>query len=360
LRYGDTFRKHQVEPIYLTLNRSGETYSQYRSFTVKYIGDEDDSIRCFFRKVTKLALKMRPRTTIVLLADWANYKEIKLLNKQGINTIYVNTMVQSKSNSFNPIKRALSNYLNRKYLNAFKNVVCSTETLKMVMIDFGVRENKLKVISNGVDLKRFHKVSPLEKQKLRRKLGLPDGFLVLFIGLKVERKGVLELVKAWLKYKEEDGEGYLVLVGDEQRSNPAFQDFYRDWDILLGEIRTKHKIVLQGPTNDVEIYFQACDIFTFLSKKEGMPNVLTEAMASGLPIIMTPFEGYSFGAWGEPGRQYWLLDNWEVNEIKEAILKLSKDALIREKFSQSASTFVIENHDLHNSVKQYVSLICAE
>ena len=241
LRYFPGFTAHKIDVIYITSAREGlPEKDQYNGTKVRRLGTEEGkpaSIRQFVDLAAQAALTdpNKPDTFLVLLADSLNAKSIKRLSKNGVNTIYVNTMVFKLSNAGNPLKRYLSRRLSIGLLKAFDTIVCSTKVLKQPIVNAGINSNKVVVIHNGVNLGRF---SPEKDESsvsnIKKDLGLPeDGPVVLFVGLRVERKGVIDLVEAWKIYKAKGGPGYLVLVGGEQRGNKLFAEFYREWDELL-------------------------------------------------------------------------------------------------------------------------------
>jgi glycosyltransferase involved in cell wall biosynthesis len=123
----------------------------------------------------------------------------------------------------------------------------------------------------------------------------------LFVGLKVERKGILDLMESWKLFYKNMPDHYLLMVGDE-KSSASDPDYNKHWEGIKKEIENPELRIINRPNHPaIEEYFYSSDIFIFLSKKEGMPNVVLEAMSAGLPMIITEFEGFS-DDYGEDGK----------------------------------------------------------
>jgi glycosyltransferase involved in cell wall biosynthesis len=124
---------------------------------------------------------------------------------------------------------------------------------------------------NGVDLALF---TPGERGAARARLGLPaDGPLVLGVGRLVPGKGFLQLARA----VSEISGVRLVLVGDGPERARIASALAGDRLILLGT----------RPRAEVALAYQACDVLALPSEREGWPNVVTEALAAGLPVVAT-------------------------------------------------------------------------
>ncbi|MGK0299527.1 MAG: teichuronic acid biosynthesis glycosyltransferase TuaC [Planctomycetota bacterium] len=135
-------------------------------------------------------------------------------------------------------------------------------------------ESEVVTVRNGVDLERFVPGNPVAA---RRALGLPEvGRIVVSVGRLVAGKGFDVAVRAVRDLPNTT----LVLVGDgPERSKLAG----------LGGDRVKFLGVL--PATEVATAYQAADVFVLPSHREGWPNVVTEALASGLPVVATPVGG---------------------------------------------------------------------
>lgn len=152
--------------------------------------------------------------------------------------------------------------------NADKRVA-NSEGLKELAYEF-CDKYPFDIITNGVDTGSY---VPGEKKE--------DGPLrVLFVSRLIERKG-LQYVIPQLKNLDVT----LTVVGD----GPYRQELV-DTSLIY---KVDHKINFVGQKNKDEIaqYYADADLFILPSAKEGMPNVVLEAMAAGLPIIMTPCQG---------------------------------------------------------------------
>jgi glycosyltransferase involved in cell wall biosynthesis len=88
----------------------------------------------------------------------------------------------------------------------------------------------------------------------------------------------------------------------------------------------------QVPRAEVAAYLEACDLFVLNSRYEGLPHVLLEAMAAGLPIVATDVGG--IGEVVQPGRNGWLIRPGDPAQLRRAILWALKDADLRARCSE--------------------------
>lgn len=142
-----------------------------------------------------------------------------------------------------------------------------------------VRRDPVDVIYNGVDTDVF---TPCEDKAVARvRLGLPkSGSLALTVGALVREKGILELIYAFELLSRTRPDFRLVVVGAGLMR--AELEALRS---RVGEDR----IFLPGvvPNERVAHYMRAADVLIHPSHAEGLPNVMLEAMATGLPVIGT-------------------------------------------------------------------------
>ncbi len=155
----------------------------------------------------------------------------------------------------------------------------------------GIDERRLRRIDNGVDLERFRPAAAAERAAARAALGLPaDGPLALCAGHFAPEKGQRELLAAWARGVGR--KGVLAFVGAESSSNPEVDAGYaasvRADALALG---LGDRVAFLGHREDVAAVYRAADLFAFASRREGRPNVVLEAMASGLPCVVHRLPG---------------------------------------------------------------------
>lgn len=147
----------------------------------------------------------------------------------------------------------------------------------------GVQEERIWDIANGVDVERFAPAAPDERMDLRRRLGLPDGKLVVFVGRLTVAKALDVLLNAWAQRDATLADAHLILVGDGELRDDLMRQMH-----ALGMAQS---VVFTGSTHDTAAYLRACDAFVLSSRTEGMPVALLEAMACGLPCVATRVGG---------------------------------------------------------------------
>lgn len=147
----------------------------------------------------------------------------------------------------------------------------------------GVQEERIWDIANGVDVDRFTPASPDERMEIRRRLGLPDGRLVVFVGRLTVAKALDVLLNAWAQRDATLADAHLVIVGDGE-----LRDALARQTQALGIEQT---VIFTGGTHDTAAYLRAGDAFVLPSRTEGMPVALLEAMACGVPCVATRVGG---------------------------------------------------------------------
>ncbi|MFQ5849122.1 MAG: glycosyltransferase family 4 protein [Candidatus Binatia bacterium] len=178
-----------------------------------------------------------------------------------------------------------------------------------IMEAYGVPEEKVVIIYNGVDHERFHPRRRLEEgRRIREGLGIPlDGPVVIFVGTGFRRKGLDRLLDLWGS-RELQGI-YLLVVGNDARLS-----YYRNrWN--------RSAIFFVGPQFPVEDYYAAADLFVLPSIQEAFGNVVLEALASGLPVITIPGVGAAEQIEGDL-REGILVNPGDPEELKKRILRL--------------------------------------
>lgn len=129
---------------------------------------------------------------------------------------------------------------------------------------------------NGVDTDLHRPPSPGEKEALRAKLGFGSEVIVIYTGRLVPVKGIDTLVRAMSGVQ---GARLLILGHGAEQGN---------LERLAEECQVSDRVTFLGFTLDVGQYLRASDIFVLSSASEGLSNSLLEAMASGLPSVVTP------------------------------------------------------------------------
>lgn len=170
----------------------------------------------------------------------------------------------------------------KKLLPEASRVVVVSEKLGEVARGFGVREDKIRLVYNGVDRQRFR---PMDRGEARRKLALPlDGELVLYVGTLAEHKGVLDLLEASSILRERRPGTRVAFVGEGELAGTLQKAAERAPDgQLLVVGRVSH--------DEVATWIAASDLLTLPSWNEGLPNVIREAHAVGRPVVATRVGG---------------------------------------------------------------------
>ena len=232
--------------------------------------------------------------------------------------------------------------------------VSKSNALSQAYRDAGLPVEKLRQIPNGVDANRFRPSTPGEKEDLRRKLGIEiNGVIILFVGLINDRKGVRELVEAFRCVADDEPEARLVLVGPTLAPNA---DVLAAVEKSIAEWHLSEKVLLVNKlVKNVEDYMRAADIFCLPTKQEGFGVVIVEAMATGLPVIVSKLEGITPGI-VQSEHEGILVPVGDLNALEVALRELIPSPGLRDKMGKAARRRVL--HEFTDEIvdNQYMNL----
>jgi len=165
--------------------------------------------------------------------------------------------------------------------------VAISSEIRKDLLDLGWDPCKVRSIPNGIDTELFCPVSGNEKSLLRQSLNLPTNKdLFVFTGRLAKSKGVLMLIEVWNELVRKFPDVHLVLVGSGS-GVLSFDGCEDELIAYLKDHRLERTVSLAGQVNNVQVYLQASDVFVFPSEYEGFGLVIVEALACGLPAVVT-------------------------------------------------------------------------
>ncbi|MBY6060283.1 glycosyltransferase family 4 protein [Microbacterium esteraromaticum] len=163
--------------------------------------------------------------------------------------------------------------------HAHRGIVALTDSEVDVLRDvYGRVAVPVAVIPHGVDLDRFAPPTPDRRAQARAALNLDDEHRVaLFIGHELDRKGVPIAIDALVQAPTV----LLLIVGGYASAIERMRKRAEAAGVA-------DRVLFVGPRSDLPAYFAASDMFVFPSVYESYGLVITEALASGVPVISAP------------------------------------------------------------------------
>ena len=235
-------------------------------------------------------------------------------------------------------------------------VVASRTVMRDTLLDMGLRA-RVEVIPNGVDTSRFRPpTGEHERAQARLRLGIPrKAAVLLWVGPIVARKRTDLLLEAWCELAPARPDLHLVVAGPRlDTAGPQGTELQRKIEALADRSGARDRLHFLGSIEDVEEKMRAADVFGFTSSREGMPNVVLEAMASGVPVVTTPFVGLPI-EFGDPG-QHFVLTGFDPQGIAREISELLAEREKASRLARNALSWVREHLSVDHSLDRYADL----
>lgn len=204
-------------------------------------------------------------------------------------------------------------------------VICISRSLADEYVRLGLADPAKVVVlgagsSNGIDAGRFDlgvgRTSINER--IREQFGIAAAAPIIgYVGRFARDKGTDDLVAAFCRLRHSVPQARLLLVGEEDPTDPPLA-------ATMETIRTDKHIIATGHVGDTAAYYQAMNVFAFPSYREGFGNAVIEAQAAGLPVVAFRATGVVDALVdGETGR---LVPAGNADALADAIVDYLRDA----------------------------------
>lgn len=241
--------------------------------------------------------------------------------------------------------------LNYYFVKNFDAYIATSKDIVQEFIDSNLDSKKIVHIPNGVDTEINTPIEILdEKNALKVKLGLPECPIVCFVGIINQRKNIDFILSCWLELKKKKIVAHLLLIGPYEDSDPYFGSLLN----FIEKENLTDSVSFLGFKKSVAEYLQSSDIFFFPSKKEGMPNVLIEAMACGLPCLASKISGTEDLIDHQTTGYIFSLERKDLFE--KTLYDLMSDKTKGRSVGIAAREFIVNNFSLNKIACDYVSL----
>ena len=230
-----------------------------------------------------------------------------------------------------------------------KRIVCCSEASREAHARFGYSEQKMQVIPNGFDLRRFHPDAEA-RLWLRQELEIPADALLIGMAARFHiQKGHPNFIRAAASLHSRLPDVHFVLCGkDVDKNNSELTAWIKAADLST----VCH---LLGSREDMSCVFAALDVATSSSLSEAFPMAVGEAMACGTPCVVTDV-GDSASIVGDMGKVVPAGDSEALAAAWQEML--AGGPAVRQQMGRAARNRVEQRFNIDSIVERYQELYC--
>lgn len=227
-------------------------------------------------------------------------------------------------------------------------IICLHDADRNIVINnLGAKSNKVIIIPNGVDIKKFSPASDVDKIKKRNELNFTNTTnLIGMVGRLWRQKNPAVFVDAGIELLRKNVNADFVLVGDGE---------------LMNELKEKvevsgfsSKFHFLGWRDDIPEILSLLDIFVLPSLWEGMPLAILEAQSSGLPCVVSNIQGNDCLVTNN--QDGYLFNPESVSELVDILNTLIADKEKQINLGKFARSKITAHFDIDNRIKKMMDL----
>ena len=211
-------------------------------------------------------------------------------------------------------KNFLYKWITKHTLKKTSVLIADCDAVSNIAIRFGFTKERIIKFPWGIDLQKFQ---PGVNNELRNQLGWEDKFIILSLRSWEKLYGVDVVVKAFVEAAKSEPDLRLLLLGTGSMKS-VIEKFVADNNM-------HDRIFMGGVINqkDLPDYYQASDLYISASYSDGSSVSLMEALASGLPVLVSDIPGNK--EWIDQGRNGWLFKTGSVENLTKSMSEIYKN-----------------------------------
>lgn len=245
------------------------------------------------------------------------------------------------------VDKRLRRFVNRAIIAPLTHrfIAVSADIRERLVRFEGLRRERIDVIYNGIDSTAT--IDAGARAALRRELGFQDeDFVVGTVGRLDPIKNLPMLVKALLRAGAEASQLRGLIVGDGP--------LYGEIETLLLENDARQWIRMTGYRPDARRYVQCMDLFVLASYSEGTSMALLEAMAEGVPAVVTAVGGNPEIV--ENGREGWVIPSADEERLLESIRSAMEHRGLSRERGRAAREKVLQQFSFDGMIDRYLDV----
>lgn len=227
----------------------------------------------------------------------------------------------------------------------YRAAICVSEDLLVECERLGLRDERCHLVHNAIDTEDYRRCRTVESAK--QELGFGTGEILLgAVGRLSPEKGFDLLIRAIADLRNEGQRVCLAIAGD----GAAQAELQK----LIDSLGAADYVRLLGHVSDPRLLYQAMDAFVLSSLREGLPNVVLEALSLETPVVATRVAGIPKMLTHEVDGI--LVEAGSIEPIKDAIRRVVGDQGLRQRLAIAGRALVERRYSFARRMERMVSI----
>jgi glycosyltransferase involved in cell wall biosynthesis len=235
--------------------------------------------------------------------------------------------------------------LDRAVLRRYDRVICVSGDILERCVSHGVKASRCELLPNAVDSAVYARRRSSRDAKEQLQLS-PERLLIGAVGRLSSEKRLDLIIRAVDEIIRSGSPVDLVIAGSGGELERL--------QALIAELGHEDRIRVLGHQADMVPLYDAMDVVVSASEREGLPNVLLEAMAMGIPVVATAIAGVPDLI--DDGRNGLLVEPGDLAGLRDTLRQLIVSPELRARLSSAARSNVVNDHDLAVRIRRVAEI----